>query len=215
MRSLNVLLFCFASLFISVEARRRTGSEYSQMLTAKNKGGKTVKWKNEAEQPTKRKRNYDSSPLIGNVDTFFNIQTGVQTLTSAGIEFVDYHDIDCTVGGAKCIQRHTEGVEQQTVSVEALIDTSVECDVDFESGGDYSAQNRFLQCITFQSNKIRVSCQRPSNAYIEVNFQATSNSFQAENGATARFIFGGIPTGEWQTQGHYQGISAIVEVYCP
>ncbi|PWN37972.1 uncharacterized protein FA14DRAFT_177250 [Meira miltonrushii] len=214
MHSLNVLLLCFTTLFISIEARRRYGSEYSQMLTGKHKGAKTVKWKNVAENPTKRKRNYDSS-LIGGIDTLLNIQAGVQTLTSAGIEFVDYHDIDCTEAGARCIQRHTEGVEQQTVSVEALIDTSVECDVNFESGDDYSNQNRFLQCITFQSTKIRVSCQRPSNAYVEVDFQVSSSSFQAENGASARFIFGGIPTGEWQTQGDYQGTSAIVEVYCP
>lgn len=50
----------------------------------------------------------------------------------------------------------------------------------------------------------------------EINFQGvSSNSFKAENGASTRFLFGGIPTGEWKTEGCYQSTSAIVEVYCP
>lgn len=216
MQFLYIIIFCFAFFLISIEARRRVGSEYSQMLT---KGKlRRVKWRNEIEKPTKRngKRDENMSSTGYQLNALLNIQADTQTLTNASIQFVRSDEIDCTQGGARCIQRHTEGVEEQTISVQALLNTNVECDYDFESCGDYSTSNKFLQCITFGSNTIRVSCSSPVGAYVDVKFQGvSSNSFVAENGASARFIFGGIPTGEWKTEGYYQSTSAIVEVYCP
>jgi hypothetical protein len=219
MQLLNIIIFTFTILFVSIEARRRTDPLYSQMLQTHKIH--RVKWRNEfgsqSKSKKKSKRNFDSKN-INDDDTLFYIQSkpqsDLQTLTTSSVHFVNYDQIDCTQGGARCIQRHTEGTEEQTITVEALTNTEVDCDTDFESGETQS--NRFLRCITFGSNTIRVSCQHPSNSFVEINFQGiSSNSFKAENGALARFLFGGIPTGEWKTQGYYQSTSAIVEVYCP
>lgn len=222
MQFFNFIFLFVAFSFISIEARK--GQQYNEMLDPK-KGGSAGR--SGVSRLKKGKRNYGSSllgggddydsSLLGGSDSLLNIQAEIETLTSSTINYVDYDQIDCNKDGAKCIRRNTDGVEEQSISIEALIDTSVDCDLDFESGGDYSysSSNKFLQCITYGSNKVRVTCQSPSNAFIDIIFKGTTNSFLAENGASGRFVKDNEPAGDWETEGVYQSLSAIVEVYCP